>query len=317
MNKTKLAIMNLLSVMITSFVHLVRRLLFKDTYLRPPHFNSTIITSLLALSHLSNRRIHILHLPFPILPTMKFSAVTVVAALSCINNASAFGVHSNLAITRSHKSAAFGSSSSMRMSLDDLESKLLSDPAPAKGGAKKAPAPKKQTSKKVEKKVEAAPVPVPVPTPAPAKGSKKVKYVDLPTPPPAPKPAPAPKPERVRAAPKPKPEPKAKAVVAAPSTPVEKDPNAGTVGVALGAAPLLVAPLVALSAARGALGNTKARREAIQAEIAAKEAAKKKELTADVDAGGVIGALVSIYFVVVFCICSFVCLAFAKDVEGV
>ena len=74
-----------------------------------------------------------------------------------------------------------------------------------------------------------------------------------------------------------------------------KDPNAGPLGVALGAAPLLIAPLIALSAARGALGSTAARREKIQEAIAAKERAAKAKAAASVsvDAGGVIGSLVS------------------------
>lgn len=74
-----------------------------------------------------------------------------------------------------------------------------------------------------------------------------------------------------------------------------KNPNAGPLGVALGAAPLLIAPLIALSAARGALGNTAARREKIQEAIAVKERAAKAKAAASVsvDAGGVIGSLVS------------------------
>ena len=99
------------------------------------------------------------------------------------------------------------------------------------------------------------------------------------------------------------PKAKARAVDRAPAV---KDPNAGPVGVALGAAPLLVAPLVALSAARGALGKTAARREQIQNDIAEKEAAAKARAAADVsvDAGGVAGALVSlgeIEYLVVVC----------------
>ena len=180
------------------------------------------------------------------------------------------------------------------MSLDDLESKLLSDPEPKgrKVVKKERPAPKK--------KEEPAP-PAPVPTPAPEKRgrpAKKEKYVELPPAPAPVKPAPVkvekPKPERKPREEKKKVESKpqpAKAVVTAPA---EKDPNASTVGVALGAAPLIVAPFVALAGARGALSKTQARRAQIQKEIEEKEAARKKlERTAEVDGGGVAGALVS------------------------
>ena len=232
---------------------------------------------------------------------MKFSAaiVAAVCAASSVNNVSAFGVHSNLAVRRQQSSI-----SPLQMSLDDLESKLLSDEP-----TKKAPKQKKAPKKKAP---EPEPVPAPAPEPVAAKKGKKVKAekydlsgVDVPKPTPAPKPAPAPKKkierpaptprvkvERPKPTPKARPEPKAKAVSTA-----AKDPNAGTVGVALGAAPLLAAPVIALASARSALSKTAARREEIQAEIAAKKAAEAAKAAAkaapSTDAGGIVGALVS------------------------
>ena len=96
---------------------------------------------------------------------MKFSTVSVLAAIAATNlhAAAAFGVHSRLAVT--HRS------SSLRMSLDDLESKLLSEPAP-KG--RKAAVKKSAPKKPVEE-----PKPAPV-APAKKERAAKVKYVDLP-----------------------------------------------------------------------------------------------------------------------------------------
>jgi len=233
---------------------------------------------------------------------MRFTGaiVAAIAAASTVTDVSAFGVHSNLAVRRT----SFEAPSALLMSLNDLESKLLTTSEP----------PAKQS--KPSRKVKATP-PAPALTPAPEpvvvdkkqKGTKK--YVDLgdvpapkakaPAPKPAPKPQPAPRappapvkkqerPDRVKVVPPP---PKAQPVAIKSET--AKDPNAGPVGVALGAAPLLVAPLVALTAARGALGKTAARREQIQEEIAEKKRAAKAKAAADtnVDAGGVVGALVS------------------------
>jgi hypothetical protein len=181
------------------------------------------------------------------------------------------------------------------MSLDDLESKLFSEPAPK---AARKPAPVKK-EKAAPKKKEEAPVAVPPPAPAPTKKERasKTKYVELP---PAPAPVKAPKAAPVKAErkpreEKPRPAPVAKTAVAA----AEKDPNASTLGVALGAAPLLVAPLVALAGARGALSKTQARRAQIQKEIEekAKEAARKRvERSADADGGGSASAFGSLVF---------------------
>ena len=238
---------------------------------------------------------------------MKFTAaiVAAIAATSAVNDVTAFGVHSRLAVRTTGPST-------LRMSLNDLESKLLSD-KPVE------PATKSQPSRKTKQAPSPAPAPAPAPvavvevTPA-KKGKKKERYVDLgdvatpavpkakveaPKPAPAPKPVSAPptlpartqgRPSRTKVA-----TPPSKSVVIKGET--VKDPKAGPLGVALGAAPLLVAPLVALTAARGALGKTSARREQIQEEIAAKERAAKAKAkaktTASVDSGGVVGALVS------------------------
>ena len=241
---------------------------------------------------------------------MKFSAaiVAAIAATSSVTDVSAFGVHNNFAVRRS----TFGATTTaVRMSLDDLESKLLTDEPP-----------KKSKPARKQPKAKAAPAPEPTPEPVveskPAKKGRKkssdkydlsgVDDVATPKPapkakaPPAPKPAPKPKPAPVKKVAPPK-KVAAKKVVAPPPKPVavksvaEKDPNAG-LGVVVGAAPLLLAPVVALSAARGALGKTAARREAIQEEIAAKEKAAKEKAAAEaqVDAGGVTVALVSILF---------------------
>lgn len=248
---------------------------------------------------------------------MKFPAaiVAAIAVNSAVTDVAAFGVHSKLAVRRSPSTSG---PSTLRMSLDDLQSKLLTDkPAPAaEVSSKKSP-----PSRKPKPAPPAPPAPVAVAVPEPVvvaevtpakKGKKKEKYVDLgdvatpaapkakvqaTKPAPAPKSAPAPpakkeeRPNRTKvfvATPPPKP-------VAAKADAV-KDPNAGPLGVALGAAPLLVAPLIALTAARGALGKTAARRELIQEEIAAKELAAKAKTsaTASVDSGGVVSALVSV-----------------------
>lgn len=134
--------------------------------------------------------------------------------------------------------------------------------------------PKKSKAKKAKKAPEPVPEPKPAPAPAATKKAEPKKKAE--------KPKPAPK---AKAAPAPKPEPKA---------PVAKDPNAVPAGVALGAAPLALAPLALLAAGRGVLSGTKDRREKIQKEIAEFEAARKKKVVdADVDGSGIATALVS------------------------
>jgi hypothetical protein len=71
-----------------------------------------------------------------------------------------------------------------------------------------------------------------------------------------------------------------------------KDPNAAA-GIALGGAPLVLAPLAALAAGRSVLTGTAARRAKIQKEIEEFEKAKaKKAIQADVDGDALFGAAV-------------------------
>ena len=243
---------------------------------------------------------------------MKFASVAVLAVVAPL--ASGFVTSSN----QRQLSAAFvgpspsrvvgtplhraAGTSSLSMALSDLEKKLL-DPKPEpKAAATSKPEKKKPAAKKEE------PKPAPKPAPVPAKATKGKASYDLGGVEAKPKPekkAPAPKVEKPKvvveapkkaekAAPKPKPVPVAKAPVVKAVTPAAKDPNAVPAGVALGAAPLLLAPVALLAAGRGALQGTKERRDKIQKEIAAFEAAKaKKAVAAEVDGGGVVSALVS------------------------
>ena len=154
---------------------------------------------------------------------MKFTAaiVAAIAATSGVADVTAFGVHSRFAVRTTR-------SSTLRMSLNDLESKLLTDKPD-----KPAATPKKsQPAKKTKQAPAPAPVPAPVPEPVPVvevrpakKGNKKEKYVDLgdvatPAVPKAkvqaPKPAPAPKPVPAPPAPANKEERPARTKVAPP-----------------------------------------------------------------------------------------------------
>ena len=79
----------------------------------------------------------------------------------------------------------------------------------------------------------------------------------------------------------------------APKAPVEQEANAA-LGVLVGGAPLILAPLAALVAGRDLLTKTAARREVIQKEIAAFEAAQaKKKFQTSVDGSGITKAAVS------------------------
>lgn len=79
----------------------------------------------------------------------------------------------------------------------------------------------------------------------------------------------------------------------APNVPVIPEDNAG-LGVLVGGAPLVLAPLAALVAGRDLLTKTAARRAEIQNEIAEFEAAQaKKKRDAEADAGGIVKAAVS------------------------
>lgn len=238
----------------------------------------------------------------PSLSTMKFSKCVLLAAIA---PATIQAFAPMRPIQRPSTSAL--------NALEDLEAKLLSADEPKKKPEKKkADKAKPETPKKAEKpaaqklgvdlKAELSSTSIPTPSPAPAPAPKKAPVAKkekptAPVKPPAPAPAPV-KPAPVKAAPvkveKPKPEkPKPKAPPAPPKAPAEPDALAVPKGLALGAAPLVVAPVVALAAGRDFLSKTAARREAIQKEIAAKEAAMaKKKASAEVDFGGVVGAAV-------------------------
>ena len=252
---------------------------------------------------------------------MRFSTIAVLSVLA---SASAFVPSANRAFTRSQPLFA----------LEDLEAKLLAPPPAkaAKVEQKPKPAPREKVEKpkpepkvKVEKpkpvprgkaqkpKVEApAPAPAPVPAPAPApvpaakstKSTKKLKKGDYDFSEIAEKKK---APVKIQAVARTTPKaatagkgfslpalPTMGKNVAAPKTPVVSDPNAGLVGVALGAAPLLLAPVVALSVGRDFLTKTSARRAEIEKDIAARAAEKaRKDKDAEVDAGGLVKAAVS------------------------
>lgn len=148
-------------------------------------------------------------------------------------------------------------------------------PAPIPEPVPEPPAPKSR--KRATKKVEAPPAPAPVPEPAPApKTRAKAKKV---------------KPEPVKVAPPPAPTPVVKSAPPKSTSSASAGTKAG--GVALGVAPLVLAPVALLSAGRSVLTGTVARREKIQKEIAEFEKAKqKKQLQAEVDGGELTKALV-------------------------
>lgn len=232
---------------------------------------------------------------------MKFSSFAVLAVVAPLAagfaptaNQRQFAARSNVAST-APRSTARGA---MSMELSDLEKKLL-DPTPS-GPPARASKPKPQPKAKQTKKVEPAPAPTPAPEPVKAKGKKSkggydLSGVETSKPKPAPKPTPVkvekPKVEKPKkVAPPPK---KAAPAAPKPSAPVVKDDNAVPTGVALGAAPLVLAPLALLGAGRGILSGTKERREKIQKEIADFEAAKqKKAIDSEVDGAGLATALV-------------------------
>ena len=162
------------------------------------------------------------------------------------------------------------------------------EPAPKKGSKKAAPAP--------------APAPAPEPEPAPApKSKKRSAKKEEPKPAPAPAPEPAPKAKaKAKKVVEPKPAPvkkvKPEPVKVVPPPPPAKSASASTKagGVALGAAPLILAPAAILAGGRSILTGTLERREKIQKEIEEFEAAKKKkQLQAEVDGGELAKAAVS------------------------
>jgi hypothetical protein len=233
-------------------------------------------------------------------PNMKFSKCVLLAAIapSVMGFAPMRPVHQRPA-------------TSALNALEDLEAKLLGGDEPAKKAEKKKPAPKPTPAPKPVKKEKSKPTAEVNSMKAELEALKSTP-VASPKPSPAPKPTPAPKPVKpVKEKPVPKvvpPPPKAvkpKPVVPKPPAhPAGPDALAVPKGVALGAAPLVLGPVVALAASRDFLSKTAARREAIQQEIAAREAAlAKKKGSAEVDFGGVAGAAVR-YSLVLTNICT-------------
>jgi hypothetical protein len=253
--------------------------------------------------------------------TMKFTNIAVLAVVAPA--VAAFAPTANQRFFAknvvSKPSATHVVRGAMSMDLSDLEKKAtgasLEAVDPYAKGKKKSSPPKAEKPKpeKKEKKAKKSPEPESLlkeaPAPAPAPKAAKYEKLDVPKKEKAPKAPSEPKPKaekpvkapkepkpKVEKAPKAKPAPKPKAPIA----PKSSDPAAVPAGVALGAAPLLLAPVVALSAGRGVLSKTKERREKIQAEIAAAEARKaKKVASAEIDGGGLTAALVSIFFLFV------------------
>jgi hypothetical protein len=225
---------------------------------------------------------------------MKFSAVSVLVALSSTASVSAFGVP--------QRQVSFTRATTLEASAYDFS---IGEPEP----------------KKSKKKVKAAPAPepepVPEPTPAPAapaaksKPTRKSKAVVVEEPP-------KPVEEPVKEEPKKKSAKKsAKKVVEEPkpvvveapkpvAAPVKKvktapvattsDSSAVTKGIVLGGAPLVAVPLLGLAAFRSTLSSTKERRDTIEKEIAefeAKEALRLAQKESDVDGGTLAKAVVS------------------------
>ena len=260
---------------------------------------------------------------------MKFSAITVLTAIaaSTSNGVSGFVNNGHLA----HKKTAFSprsivnqpnyASGALSMAISDLEAKLLSpepEAPPAKKKVEKKEKPKKEIKEKKESKKEKAAREAAEAAKAQEIAAKKkiapvatgkVTYDKELT-----KKAPKKKvvlsqPAKINssqsssnfAAPKlpslpaislPKPP--------APKSPSEADANP-LLGVALGAAPLVAVPVVGLSALRSTLSKTQERRKQIEAEIAAAEEAKKKEIfNVNADGGDTVKALVSVHISILF-----------------
>jgi hypothetical protein len=249
---------------------------------------------------------------------MKFSSLAVLAVVAPF----AAGFAPIAANQRSLTNVVFvkPSASKLMMSLEDLEKKatagdlrkvdpsqgynkrgnVVPEPKPEKKAAPPKPVKaerptKKAAPKEVEMPVFEKPAEKPVVSkkgiaPKKAEKVKADQYTDIPTSKKAEKTRPQPFAAKAPIQPKRAAPPKP---VPAPKAPVVADPNALRDGVALGAAPLLLAPLVALTAGRSVLAGTKARREKIQKEIAAAEAAKLRKIKESaVDGYGVVGALV-------------------------
>jgi len=229
---------------------------------------------------------------------MRFSTLAVLVAVAPLASSFAPSIHrQSSALGTALKKAAYD--------FDGLDK--LDFPKPA-------PEPEKRTLVNKETKVKQAPKPTPAPAPKAEKKANKTKQAPEPTPPPKPEKvtkqikkvvkAAAPiadpleakiqslKPDKKKSSPK----------KLAPPAPIKStgsksaDSNAVPLGVALGGAPLLLAPIVALGAGRSILSKTQARRAAIQQEIAeAERARKKKQLDAEVNGSDLAKALVRKY----------------------
>ena len=194
---------------------------------------------------------------------MRFSSIAVLALVAPVANAFA-------PIQRQYSAPRTILKANVEY---DLDLGIEEVPKPKKEAKKKAPAPESEPvaapkSKKrsaAKKVVEAPPAPAPVEK---KRKEKKVKKTPAPPPPP------------------PSPVKKVKTVSSA-STSTKAS------GIALGAAPLVLAPVVLLGAGRSFLQGTKSRREKIQKEIDEVEKNKKKSiLEADVDGGDLAKAVV-------------------------
>lgn len=194
---------------------------------------------------------------------MRFSSIAVLALVAPVANAFA-------PIQRQYSAPRTILKANVEY---DLDLGIEEVPKPKKEAKKKAPAPESEPvaapkSKKrsaAKKVVEAPPAPAPVEK---KRKEKKVKKTPAPPPPP------------------PSPVKKVKTVSSASTS-----TKAG--GIALGAAPLVLAPVVLLGAGRSFLQGTKSRREKIQKEIDEVEKNKKKSiLEADVDGGDLAKAVV-------------------------
>jgi hypothetical protein len=278
---------------------------------------------------------------------MRFTKFAVLAIVAPV--ASAFMPIANQRVTAFNIKQP---TTTLSMSLEDLEGKLFSSPAevksepvkkqkpaPAPKAPKAAPAPKAAAKKaeavkedsifstsdlsfepagKPKAKKPEKPAPVKKEKPAPVVREKPVRVIkEKPVKVEKPKPVKVEKPKPVKVE-KPKPVKKVvaptpvvkkmvapKAPMKKPAAVATKPSDATTVaeGLALGAAPLIVAPLVALAAGRSFLSKTAARRQVIQEASAAKALKEKKK--SEVDPGGVVAALVrnvsSILYLTVAC----------------
>jgi outer membrane biosynthesis protein TonB len=198
---------------------------------------------------------------------MRFSSIAVLALVAPVANAFA-------PIQRQYSAPRTVLKANVEY---DLDLGIEEVPKPKKGGKKTAPAP------------EPEPKPEPVAAPKSKKRSAAKKVVE---PPPAPAPV-----EKKRKGKKgkttPVPPPPPPSSVKKVKTVSSASTSTKASGVALGAAPLVLAPVVLLGAGRSLLQGTKARREKIQKEIDDFEKSKKKNvLEADVDGGDLAKAVV-------------------------